>query len=90
MTAVPDERATTPTVIVREGGRSSIPEKSVIEPKGRGVLDAPHARGMTIPREAGTVQTGKGTPNAIPFPFPAFPIFRKTLYGAARFTIGEW
>jgi hypothetical protein len=37
----------TPTVIVREGGRSSIPETSVIEPRSRCVLDAPHARGMT-------------------------------------------
>src|ERR1700738_833992 len=30
------------------GGRSSIPETSVIDPKGRGVLDPPHARGMTV------------------------------------------
>jgi len=29
-------------------GRSSIPETSVIEPRGRGVLDTPHARGMTV------------------------------------------
>src|SRR6266436_6151330 len=36
-----------PAVIVRESGRSSIPKTSVIEPKGRGVLDTPHARGMT-------------------------------------------
>ena len=34
-------------VIVREGGRSSIPETSMIEPISRGVLDPPHARGMT-------------------------------------------
>jgi hypothetical protein len=34
-------------VIVREGGRSSIPETSVIEPKGPGVLDTPLSRGMT-------------------------------------------
>jgi hypothetical protein len=34
-------------VIVREGGRSSIPETLMIEPIGRGVLDSPHARGMT-------------------------------------------
>jgi hypothetical protein len=27
------------TVIAREGGRSSIPETSAIEPKSRGVLD---------------------------------------------------
>src|SRR6266851_9848182 len=34
-------------VIVREGGRPSIPETSMIEPRSRGVLDPPHARGMT-------------------------------------------
>jgi hypothetical protein len=28
-------------------GRSSIPEAAVIEPRGRGELDTPHARGMT-------------------------------------------
>ena len=32
------------TVIAREGGRSSIPEPSMIEPIGRGVLD-PRLRG---------------------------------------------
>jgi len=37
----------TQVVIVREGGRSGIPETSVMESKGRGVLDTPHARGMT-------------------------------------------
>jgi hypothetical protein len=37
-------------VIVREGGRSSIPETVVLEPRGLGVLDAPPARGMTIER----------------------------------------
>jgi hypothetical protein len=35
-------------VIVREGGRSSIPETSMIESISRGVLDTPHARGMTV------------------------------------------
>src|SRR5216683_7718834 len=35
------------TVIARECGRSSIPETAVIEPRSRGVLDTPHARGMT-------------------------------------------
>jgi hypothetical protein len=35
-------------VIVRESGRSSIPETLTIEQKGRGLLDTPHARGMTI------------------------------------------
>src|SRR5258708_40199605 len=39
--------ATLPTVIVREGGRSSIPETLVIETRSRGVLDPPHVRGMT-------------------------------------------
>jgi hypothetical protein len=39
--------ATLSTVIVREGGRSSIPETLMIESKSRGVLDTPHARGMT-------------------------------------------
>ena len=34
-------------VIAREGGRSSIPEKSVNEPRSHRVLDAPPARGMT-------------------------------------------
>ena len=29
------------------GGRSSIPETAAIEPRSRGVLDPPHARGMT-------------------------------------------
>jgi hypothetical protein len=33
------KRATLPTVIVRESGRSSIPGTSVIEPMSRGVLD---------------------------------------------------
>jgi hypothetical protein len=36
-----------PAVIVRESGRSSIPETLMIESKSRGVLDTPHARGMT-------------------------------------------
>ncbi len=35
-------------VIVREGGRSSIPETPMIESIGRSVLDTPHARGMTV------------------------------------------
>src|ERR1019366_7093824 len=37
----------TPVVIVRERGRSSIPETSGIEPKGHGVLDTPLSRSMT-------------------------------------------
>ena len=40
-------RNDTLTVIVREGGRSSIPETSAIESRSRGVLDPPHSRGMT-------------------------------------------
>src|SRR5260370_33144732 len=42
------ECATLSAVIVRESGRSSIPETLMIELKGRSVLDTPHARGMTI------------------------------------------
>ena len=34
-------------VIARACGRSSIPETSMMEPRGRGVLVTPHARGMT-------------------------------------------
>jgi hypothetical protein len=34
-------------VIVREGGRSSIPEASVMKSIRRGVLDAPLSRSMT-------------------------------------------
>jgi hypothetical protein len=44
---VPENANSYSVVIAREGGRSSIPETSVIEMIGRGVLDAPHARGMT-------------------------------------------
>src|SRR5262245_27329120 len=33
-------------------GRSSIPEAVLLEPKSRGVLDTPHARGMTGECEA--------------------------------------
>ena len=35
-------------VIAREGGRSSIPERGVMKPRSRGVLDAPFSRGMTL------------------------------------------
>src|SRR5260221_10264927 len=38
-----NERAAFSVVIVREGGRSSIPETLVIEPKGRSVLDTAFA-----------------------------------------------
>jgi hypothetical protein len=42
-------------VIARKGGRSSIPETSMMESSGRSVLVTPHARGMTggIDRSAG-------------------------------------
>jgi hypothetical protein len=43
-------------VIVREGGRSSIPETQMIEPISRGVLDTPPSRGMTIPNLAPPAQ----------------------------------
>jgi hypothetical protein len=48
------ESATPSAVIVREGGRSSIPEAAVIEPIGRSVLDTPPARGTTswVPGES--------------------------------------
>ena len=36
-------------------GRSSIPETAVMESKSRGVLDTPHARGMTV---LGSAQDG--------------------------------
>ena len=36
------------TVIAREGGRSSIPEAALMKTMARGVLDTPHARGMTV------------------------------------------
>ena len=42
-------RVRTPTtVIARESGRSSIPETLMMESKGRGVLDTPHSRSMTV------------------------------------------
>jgi len=40
------------TVIVRESGRSSIPETPAMKWIDRGVLDPPHARGMTAVGEA--------------------------------------
>src|SRR5450756_54764 len=36
-----------PAVVVRESGRSSIPETAVIESTSRGVLDTPPSRGTT-------------------------------------------
>jgi hypothetical protein len=47
--------ATTPSLsssalcaLAHWGGRSSIPEAVVMEPRGRGVLDSPPSRGMTV------------------------------------------
>ena len=54
-------------------GRSSIPETPAIEPRSRGVLDTPHARGMTscfgaarqhcivVPAKAGTHNPGRSS-----------------------------
>jgi hypothetical protein len=46
-------------VIVRESGRSSIPETAVIESIIRGVLDAPLSRSMTVLRAA-TIRIASG------------------------------
>ena len=45
-------------VIARLDRRSSIPETAVVEPTCRGVLDAPHARGMTTVCGAATMHYG--------------------------------
>ena len=42
------ERHTLPAVIARLDRATQYSETSVIEPRSRGVLDTPHARGMTI------------------------------------------
>jgi len=47
MFAIARDDAAFSTVIVRESGRSSIPEMALMSSIKRGVLDAPHARGMT-------------------------------------------
>jgi len=52
MSAVARDGAAFTPVIVRESGRSSIPETSVVETIGRSVLDAPHVQGMTAACEA--------------------------------------
>jgi hypothetical protein len=52
-------RLSLPSVIVREGGRSSIPEKVVMESKSRGVLDTPPSRGMTTRASLGLANTAK-------------------------------
>ena len=41
-------RTQTPLSFVRSGRRSSIPETAVMDTTGRGVLDTPQVRGMTI------------------------------------------
>ena len=63
-------------------GRPSIPEAAVIEPISRGVLDPPPSRGMTTPTWCPPSRRSFFTP----MPFPLRP---KTLYGAARFALGE-
>jgi hypothetical protein len=40
---IESERATPQVVIARDGGRSSILETPMMEPRSRGVLDTPHA-----------------------------------------------
>ena len=44
-------------------GRPSIPEALVLEPRGRGVLDAPHARGMTAVGDANLRSRGTKCPS---------------------------
>src|SRR6266436_8239610 len=44
-------------------GRSSIPEAVVIEPRSLGVLDAPHARGMTAVGDANLRSRGTKCPS---------------------------
>src|SRR3981081_1585189 len=53
-------------VIVCEGGRSSIPETSMIEPIGRGVLDHPPSRVTTAAREATPTTSLHPSPRQIP------------------------
>jgi hypothetical protein len=43
-----DERATLSAVIARLDRATQYSEASVIEPRSRGLLDTPHARGMTV------------------------------------------
>jgi hypothetical protein len=61
-----DPRQYPPAVIARESGRSSIPETSVTESISRGVLDTPHARGMT----ANCAPDARILPPLRHFPFP--------------------
>ena len=53
------------TVIVRGGGRSSIPETPVIEPIDRSVLDAPPSRGMTAEDDANIQNKNGGNDPAV-------------------------
>jgi len=52
MSVIAWDAAAPSTVIVRESGRSSIPETSAMKWIDRGVLDTPHARDMTAVGEA--------------------------------------
>src|SRR6266404_9625299 len=63
-------------VIVREGGRSSIPETAVTEPRSRGVLDTPPSRGMTPLRGARSGRSGHGG-DANEHPGRKPPVLRK-------------
>ena len=49
-------------VIAREGGRYSIPETSVKEPRNRGILDHPPSRMMTPVNVASTTRHGRACP----------------------------
>jgi len=53
-------------VIAREGGRSSIPETPVIEPRSRGVLDHPPSRVMTARDLGGLFENWIGKLNCRP------------------------
>jgi hypothetical protein len=62
-------------VIVREGGRSSIPEASVMKSISRSVLDTPHAPATSLRRRIGGAVKGEQS-----------GIYAKTLsfFGASR------
>jgi len=58
-------------VIVRERGRSSIPEIPMIEPRSSGVLDHPHARVMTalyVSAPSASLRGALATKQSILFP----------------------
>ncbi|RZN12086.1 hypothetical protein CWO91_06050 [Bradyrhizobium genosp. SA-3] len=50
------QRASTSAVIARLDRAIQYPEAVVIEPRGRGVLDSPLSRGMTVSRNDTDVQ----------------------------------